>query len=53
MGQGKGKGKGKGMGEGEGEGQGFQLPDIIKKQESLTKKMEEGLEKEGADGKEQ
>ena len=45
--------KGKGMGEGEGEGQGFQLPDIIKKQESLTKKMEEGLEKEGSDGKEQ
>ncbi len=51
MGQGKGKGKGKGMGEGEGEGQGFQLPDIIKKQESLTKKMQEGLEKEGSDGK--
>ena len=51
MGQGKGEGKGMGEGEGEGEGEGFQLPDIIKKQESLTKKMEDGLEKQGADGK--
>ncbi|MCF6308182.1 MAG: hypothetical protein L3J09_09520 [Flavobacteriaceae bacterium] len=48
---GKGKGKGKGMGKGEGEGEGFQLPDIIKKQESLNKKMEEGMGKEGDKGK--
>ncbi len=44
MGSGKGKGKGQGQGQGEGEGQGFQLPDIIKKQESLTKKMEKGMQ---------
>ena len=51
MGSGSGKG-GKGKpGEGEGEGgQGFQLPDIIKKQESLSEKMKEGMEK-GAKGK--
>ncbi len=48
---GKGKGKGKGMGKGEGEGEGFQLPDIIKKQESLNKKMEEGMSKDGDKGK--
>ena len=52
LGMGKGKGKGKGMGKGEGEGEGFQLPDIIKKQESLNKKMEEGMGKEGDKGKE-
>ncbi len=46
---GKGKGKGIGMGDGEG-GKGFQLPDIIKKQESLAEKMEEGM-KEGEKGK--
>jgi hypothetical protein len=42
MGSGKG---GQGQGMGKGEGKGFQLPDIIKKQESLNEKMEEGLEK--------
>ncbi len=55
MGSGKGssKGKGKGQGKGEGEGKGFQLPDIIEKQESLNKKMEEGVGKEkGKKGKE-
>jgi len=53
MGSGSGKG-GQGMGKGEGEGKGFQLPDIIKEQESLNEKMEEGLEKgkKGKDGKE-
>jgi hypothetical protein len=40
---GKGKGQGKGKGEGEGDGGGFQLPDIIKKQESLSEKMKEGM----------
>jgi hypothetical protein len=46
-----GKGKGMGKGEGEGEGEGFQLPDIIKKQKSLSEKMKEGMGKgEGADG---
>ena len=47
-GQGSGKGKPK-EGEGEG-GQGFQLPDIIKKQESLSEKMKAGMEK-GKQGK--
>ncbi len=53
MGAGSGKG-GKGMGKGKGDGQGFQLPDIIKKQESLNKKMAQGLDKgkKGKDGKE-
>ena len=54
MSKGSGKG-GKGKpGKGEGEGQGFQLPDIIKKQESLSDKMKEGMEKgkEGKEGKE-
>ncbi len=45
MSMGSGSGKGKGMGKGSGDGKGFQLPDIIKKQESLNKKMKEGLEK--------
>ncbi len=45
MGKGKGKGKGKGQGEGQGEGEGFQLPDIIKKQESLSEKMKDGMGK--------
>tara|TARA_R110002072_G_scaffold22615_1_gene79390 strand:+ start:220602 stop:224030 length:3429 start_codon:yes stop_codon:yes gene_type:complete len=51
MGSGSGKGgQGKpGMGEGEG-GKGFQLPDIIKKQESLSEKMKEGMQK-GEKGK--
>jgi len=49
---GKGKGKGKGMGKGEGEGKGFQLPDIIKKQEGLNEKMKEGLGKKGKKGEE-
>jgi len=54
MGKGSGKG-GKGKpGKGEGDGQGFQLPDIIKKQESLSEKMKEGMDKgkEGKEGKE-
>ncbi|OAB80241.1 DUF4175 family protein [Cochleicola gelatinilyticus] len=53
MGQGSGK-SGQGQGEGEGQGQGFQLPDIIKKQESLSEQMKEGMEKgkQGEKGKE-
>ena len=49
----KGSGKGKGKpGEGEGGGgQGFQLPDIIEKQKSLSEEMKEGM-KEGKAGKE-
>ena len=44
--QGSGSGKGKGMpSPGEGDGGGFQLPDIIQKQESLGEKMKEGMEK--------
>jgi Domain of unknown function (DUF4175) len=42
---GKGSGQGKGKGEGEGDGGGFQLPDIIKKQESLSEKMKDGMGK--------
>lgn len=46
MSQGAGSGKsGMGQGKGEGQGKGFQLPDIIKKQESLNEKMEQGMEK--------
>ncbi|PKA82936.1 uncharacterized protein DUF4175 [Ulvibacter sp. MAR_2010_11] len=44
-GAGSGSGKGKGQGEGQGQGKGFQLPDIIKKQESLGEKMKKGMEK--------
>jgi hypothetical protein len=45
MGKGGGGG-GKGMpGKGQGQGEGFQLPDIIKKQESLLEEMKEGVEK--------
>ncbi len=33
-----------------GSGEGFQLPDIIKKQESLNEKMEEGMQKGGKSG---
>lgn len=51
QGQGKGKGKGKGQGQGQGEGEGFQLPDIIKKQESLGEKMKEGVGKNKGKGK--
>ena len=47
-----------GSGKGKGKGQGFQLPDIIEKQESLSEKMEEGSKKgkgkkpgEGNEGK--
>lgn len=43
-GSGSGKGKGKpGKGQGGG-GQGFQLPDIIEKQKSLSEEMKEGME---------
>ena len=42
---GKGKGQGQGQGQGEGEGKGFQLPDIIKKQGSLSDKMKESMGK--------
>ena len=45
MGQGMGSGKGKGKGKGQGQGDGFQLPDIIKKQESLGEQMKEGIGK--------
>lgn len=48
MGSGSGKGA-PSPGEG-GSGEGFQLPDIIKKQESLNEKMEEGMEKGGNKG---
>jgi hypothetical protein len=53
-GEGSGEGKGK-PGKGKGGGaQGFQLPDIIEKQESLSEKMKEGVEKgkKGEKGKE-
>jgi hypothetical protein len=42
-------------GQGQGEGRGFQLPDIIKQQESLIEKMEQGTNpgEEGDDGEEQ
>ena len=43
--QGEGQGQGKGQGEGEGQGKGFQLPDIIQKQESLSEKMKQGMGK--------
>jgi len=48
MSMGSGSGKGKPM---PGSGDGFQLPDIIEKQESLSEKMKEGLKK-GKKGKE-
>jgi hypothetical protein len=56
MGEGSGSGK-EGMPQpGQGQGEGFQLPDIIEKQKSLGKKMEEGMgegkgEGEGKNGK--
>ncbi len=48
-----GSGSGKGMpSPGSGGGEGFQLPDIIQKQESLNEKMKEGMEKGKKDGNE-
>jgi hypothetical protein len=41
--QGQGQGQGKGQGQGQGQGRGFQLPDIIEQQESLSEKMEKGM----------
>ena len=38
-------------GKGEGQGSDVQLPDIIQSQEELRKKMQEGGEKEGSEGK--
>ncbi|MEM7085920.1 MAG: DUF4175 family protein [Bacteroidota bacterium] len=43
QGQGQGQGNKPGQSQGQGQGQGFQLPDIIQKQESLSKKMKEGM----------
>ncbi len=37
------KGSGKGKGQGQGQGEGFQLPDIIKQQKSLSGQMEKGM----------
>lgn len=48
--QGQGQGQGKGKGKGQGQGEGFQLPDIIKKQESLSEQMKEGMGKKPGDG---
>lgn len=53
MGAGSGEGT-PSSGEGEGGGRGFQLPDIIQQQESLSNQMEEGIEKgEQGQGNEQ
>ena len=49
--QGQGQGQGKGQGEGEGQGKGFQLPDIIQKQQSLSEKMKDGMGKGESQGK--
>ncbi len=49
-GSGSGSGKGK-PSQGDGSGPGFQLPDIIEKQESLSEKMKEGLNKGKGEGK--
>jgi len=48
--QSPGQGKGKGKGQGQGEGDGFQLPDIIKKQQSLSEKMKDGMTKGSGEG---
>ncbi|WP_111707034.1 DUF4175 family protein [Lutibacter citreus] len=40
------------MGKGKGDSQQFSLPDIIKKQGELSKKLEDGIKKEGEKGKE-
>lgn len=51
-GSGSGQGKGQGQGQGNG-GKGFQLPDIIQKQESLNKQMQQGMQKgNSGEGKE-
>lgn len=50
MAPGKGKGNGKGQSFGEGEGPGFQLPDIIQKQKSLSEGMQEGMGKGESEG---
>ncbi|MGO3182990.1 MAG: DUF4175 family protein [Aequorivita sp.] len=50
MSMGSGSGKTGMPSPGEGDGEGFQLPDIIQKQESLSEKMEEGIKK-GKKGK--
>jgi hypothetical protein len=50
MASGSASGTGQGQGQGEGQGRGFQLPDIIKKQESLGEKMKEGLGKQEGEG---
>lgn len=50
---GMGQGQGQGKGQGQGQGQGFQLPDIIKQQESLSEQMKEGMSKgSGSSGQE-
>ena len=52
MGQGSGSGK-QGMPQpGQGQGEGFQLPDIIEKQKSLTEKMQQGMSDKPGEGKE-
>ena len=58
LGKGSGKGaSGKGKGKGQGKGRGFQLSDIIKSQEELSKEMKKGIKKgnqpsnPGKDGK--
>ena len=52
MGQGSGSGK-QGMPQpGQGQGEGFQLPDIIEKQKSLTEKMQQGMGDKPGEGKE-
>lgn len=48
-----GQGQGSGQGSGQGQGRGFQLPDIIQKQESLSEQMQKGMGKgKGESGKE-
>ncbi len=48
-GSGQGQGQGQGQGEGGG-GRGFQLPDIIQKQKSLSEKMEQGMGQQSGQG---
>ncbi|MDC8005093.1 DUF4175 family protein [Aureisphaera galaxeae] len=46
---------GAGQGQGQGQGQGFQLPDIIKQQESLSQQMQQGMSQgqgQGSEGQE-
>ncbi len=48
-----GMGQGEGEGKGQGQGKGFQLPDIIQQQESLSQQMQQGMSKgQGESGKE-